>query len=70
MKRCLARSPWARMIVGSVSRPARTSAGGGTICSVETIHRRKPSVALWILAVIIRCTMHVIFSTPAVLRLL
>src|SRR5713101_5885752 len=34
LKRRLARSPWARMIVGSVSRPARTSAGGGTICSV------------------------------------
>jgi hypothetical protein len=30
MKRRPARSPWARIIAGSVSSPARTSAGGGT----------------------------------------
>ena len=35
MKRRLARSPWARITVGSASRPARTSAGGGTISSVS-----------------------------------
>src|SRR6266436_2004583 len=37
MKRRLARSPWARMIVGSVSRPARMSAGGGMVWSVKII---------------------------------
>jgi hypothetical protein len=31
MKRRLARSPWARIMDGSASRPARISAGGGTI---------------------------------------
>jgi hypothetical protein len=33
----LARSPWARIIDGSASNPARTSAGGGTISSVSRI---------------------------------
>src|SRR6266851_2802740 len=37
MKRRLARSPWARMIAGSISMPARTSAGGGMIWSVKMI---------------------------------
>ena len=34
MKRRLARSPLARIITGSISSPARTSAGGGTISPV------------------------------------
>src|SRR5216683_6612656 len=37
MKRRLARSPGARTIVGNASRPARMSAGGGTISSVRMI---------------------------------
>ena len=37
MKRPLARSPRARIITGSVSSPAQTSAGGGTISSVSRI---------------------------------
>jgi alkylation response protein AidB-like acyl-CoA dehydrogenase len=37
MKRRLVRSPWARIIAGSASSPARTSAGGGTISSVSRI---------------------------------
>jgi hypothetical protein len=46
-ERRLARSPWARIIAGSASSPARTSAGGGTISSVSRIGglgiRREPS---------------------------
>src|SRR5260370_5554861 len=37
MKQRPARSPWARIMDGSVSRPARFSAGGGTISSVKMI---------------------------------
>jgi hypothetical protein len=41
-----------------------------TIRNRNTRMAHARAVVLWILAVIIRCTMHVIFSTPAVLRLL
>jgi hypothetical protein len=37
MKRRLARSPQARIMAGSASRPARTSTSGGVISSASTI---------------------------------
>jgi len=37
MKRRLVRSPWARIMDGSASRPARINNGGGTISPVKMI---------------------------------